>query len=116
MARFEERLVDPARSWKIAKSDYTERNYWDDDVSAFEDAMTAPSAKNSPCFVIPANHNWFHNLAMFQIIAETMEGLDRNRLSISPKSSENTMRCSVRRRRAASGRTPASRNSGERQS
>jgi hypothetical protein len=45
-------------------------------VSAFEDAMTAPSAKNSPCFVIPANHKWLHNLAVFQIIAETMEGLD----------------------------------------
>ena len=76
LARFEERLEDPARNWKISESDYTERNYWDDYVSAFEDAMMATSTKDSPWFVIPANHKWFRNLAVSQIIAESMEGLD----------------------------------------
>jgi hypothetical protein len=45
-------------------------------VSAFEDAMMATSTKDSPWFVIPANHKWFRNLAVSQIIAETMEGLN----------------------------------------
>lgn len=76
LARFEERLDDPARNWKISESDYTERNYWDDYVSAFEDAMMATSTKDSPWFVIPANHKWFRNLAISQIIAEAMEDLD----------------------------------------
>jgi PPK2 family polyphosphate:nucleotide phosphotransferase len=75
LARFEERLEDPARNWKISESDYSERDYWDDYVSAFEDAMMATSTKHSPWFVIPANHKWFRNLAVSQIIAETMEGL-----------------------------------------
>jgi PPK2 family polyphosphate:nucleotide phosphotransferase len=76
LARFEERLDDPARNWKISESDYSERNYWDDYVSAFEDAMMATSTKDSPWFVIPANHKWFRNLAVSQIIAETMEDLN----------------------------------------
>jgi PPK2 family polyphosphate:nucleotide phosphotransferase len=76
LARFEERLEDPARNWKISESDYAERNYWDDYVSAFEDAMMATSTKDAPWFVIPANHKWFRNLAVSQIIAETMENLD----------------------------------------
>ena len=76
LARFEERLDDPARNWKISESDYTERNYWDDYVSAFEDAMMATSTKDLPWFVIPANHKWFRNLAVSQIIAEAMEDLD----------------------------------------
>ena len=76
LARFEQRLDDPARNWKISESDYSERNYWDDYVSAFEDAMMATSTRDSPWFVIPANHKWFRNLAVSQIIAETMEDLN----------------------------------------
>jgi PPK2 family polyphosphate:nucleotide phosphotransferase len=75
LARFAERLEDPARNWKISESDYAERSYWDDYVAAFEDAMMATSTKDSPWFVIPANHKWFRNLAVSQIIAEMMEGL-----------------------------------------
>jgi polyphosphate kinase 2 (PPK2 family) len=75
LARFAERLKDPTRNWKISESDYTERAYWDDYVAAFEDAMSATSTKDSPWFVIPANHKWFRNLAVSQIIAETKEGL-----------------------------------------
>jgi PPK2 family polyphosphate:nucleotide phosphotransferase len=75
LARFAERLEDPARNWKISESDYTERAYWDNYVGAFEDAMMATSTKRAPWFVIPANHKWFRNLAVSQIIAEAMDGL-----------------------------------------
>ena len=40
LARFKERLDDPARQWKISASDYKERDYWDDYIEAFEDALT----------------------------------------------------------------------------
>ena len=40
LARFKERLDDPARQWKISDSDYKERDYWDDYIGAFEDALT----------------------------------------------------------------------------
>ena len=43
LARFAERLQDPARNWKISESDYTERDLWDDYIAAFEDAMEATS-------------------------------------------------------------------------
>src|SRR5664279_3051755 len=76
LQRFEQRLDDPARNWKISDSDYKEREYWDAYVSAFEDAMMATSTRDSPWFVIPANHKWFRNLAVSQIIAETMASLD----------------------------------------
>jgi len=75
LARFKERLDDPARQWKISNSDYTERDYWDDYVSAYEDMLESCSTKHAPWFVIPSNHKWFRNLAVSQIITETMEGL-----------------------------------------
>ncbi|MGD9920526.1 MAG: polyphosphate kinase 2 family protein [Pseudorhodoplanes sp.] len=75
LARFEQRLDDPARQWKISSSDYEERNFWEDYISAFEDALTRCSKKHAPWYVIPANHKWFRNLAVSQIIADTMEDM-----------------------------------------
>lgn len=76
LARFKERLDDPQRQWKISESDYTERDYWDSYIDAFQDALTRCSTKHAPWYVIPANHKWFRNLAVSQIIADTMEGMN----------------------------------------
>ena len=75
LARFAERLNDPARNWKISESDYSERALWDDYIAAFEDALSATSTHHAPWFVIPANHKWFRNLAVSQIVADTMDAL-----------------------------------------
>jgi polyphosphate kinase 2 (PPK2 family) len=45
LARFAERLDDPARNWKISESDYAERALWDDYILAFQDAIAATSTK-----------------------------------------------------------------------
>jgi len=75
LARFAQRLDDPNRNWKISESDYTERAFWDDYIAAFEDAISATSTKRAPWYVIPSNHKWFRNLAVSQIMADTMEDL-----------------------------------------
>jgi polyphosphate kinase 2 (PPK2 family) len=69
-------LEDPKRNWKISESDYTERALWDDYIAAFEDAITATSTREAPWYIIPSNHKWFRNLAVSQIMADTMEALD----------------------------------------
>jgi PPK2 family polyphosphate:nucleotide phosphotransferase len=75
LARFAQRLDDPGRNWKISESDYSERELWDDYVDAFEDAISATSTATAPWYVIPANHKWFRNLAVSQIIADAMADL-----------------------------------------
>jgi PPK2 family polyphosphate:nucleotide phosphotransferase len=75
LARFAQRLDDPARNWKISESDYSERELWDDYIEAFEDAMRATSTDEAPWYVIPSNHKWFRNLAVSQIIADAMADL-----------------------------------------
>ncbi|VTZ52093.1 Polyphosphate:AMP/ADP phosphotransferase [Methylocella tundrae] len=75
LARFAERLDDPERNWKISESDYAERALWDDYTIAFEEALSATSTRHAPWFVIPANHKWFRNLAVSQIVADTMDDL-----------------------------------------
>lgn len=72
LARFEQRLDDPARNWKISEGDYSERTLWPDYIEAYEEALTKTSTREAPWYVIPANHKWFRNLAISQIIAKTL--------------------------------------------
>lgn len=75
LARFQARLEDPGRNWKISEADYTEREHWDAYTKAFERALEATSVPHAPWYVIPANHKWFRNLAVAQIVADTMSEL-----------------------------------------
>jgi PPK2 family polyphosphate:nucleotide phosphotransferase len=73
LARFKQRLDDPSRQWKISETDYSERELWPDYMDAYKDAISATCTKDAPWYVIPANHKWFRNLAVSQIIADTMD-------------------------------------------
>jgi PPK2 family polyphosphate:nucleotide phosphotransferase len=76
LARFKLRLDDPLRHWKISESDYSERELGPQYVEAYEEAMELTSTKGAPWYIIPANHKWFRNLAVSQIIADTMDEMD----------------------------------------
>jgi len=75
LRRFKERLDDPSKYWKISNADYTERERFGDYMKAFEDMLSKCSTEHAPWFVIPANHKWFRNLAISQIMVEYLEGL-----------------------------------------
>ncbi len=75
-ARFEARLQDPRKNWKFSQGDVEERAYWDGYMRAFEAALSRCSTPWAPWYVIPANHKWYRNLAVSQIIVETLERLD----------------------------------------
>jgi PPK2 family polyphosphate:nucleotide phosphotransferase len=75
LARFHERLQDPARRWKISETDYSERELWPAYIEAYEDAMEQTTTKHAPWYVIPSNHKWFRDLAISQIIADTMDDM-----------------------------------------
>lgn len=81
LERFKRRLDDPARQWKISESDYSERLFWPQYIEAYEEAIERTSTKLAPWFVIPANHKWFRDLAISQIVADTMNDM---KLSLPP--------------------------------
>jgi PPK2 family polyphosphate:nucleotide phosphotransferase len=76
LSRFRQRLEDPSRQWKISEADYSERQLWPEYVKAYEEAMAETSTKHAPWYIIPSNHKWFRNLAVSQIIADTMNEMD----------------------------------------
>ncbi|MAM12119.1 MAG: polyphosphate kinase 2 [Rhizobiaceae bacterium] len=70
--RFEKRLEDKERQWKISGSDYSERERWDDYIAAYEDMLSKCSTEHAPWYVLPANRKWFRNLAAAEIIHKTL--------------------------------------------
>lgn len=74
-ARLKERLDDPTKQWKINLSDFDNRKYWDDYMAAYEDALARCSTDAAPWYIIPADRKWVRNLAVSQILVETLEAL-----------------------------------------
>jgi PPK2 family polyphosphate:nucleotide phosphotransferase len=73
LARFKVRLDEPGHQWKISSSDYSERKFWKEYTAAFEEAIAETSTKIAPWFVIPADHKWYRNLVISQIIVKALE-------------------------------------------
>ena len=73
--RFEKRLEDKDRQWKISASDYAERERWDDYIEAYEAMLSKCSTQDAPWYVLPANRKWFRNLAAAHIILETLQDM-----------------------------------------
>jgi PPK2 family polyphosphate:nucleotide phosphotransferase len=73
--RFEERLHDKDKNWKASTADFKEREFWDDYQEAYADAIARCSTKYAPWYVIPADHKWFRNFAVAEIIIQTLQGM-----------------------------------------
>lgn len=76
MRRIRARLDDPAKHWKFSEGDLNERSYWDAYQEAFEDLLARCSTKYAPWFVVPANHKWYRDAAVADIVAEALGEMD----------------------------------------
>jgi len=73
--RFQARILDPARNWKLSLADFEERRYWDDYMKAYEDALRKCSTSCAPWYVIPADHKWFRNYLIAELIVQALEDM-----------------------------------------
>ena len=73
--RFRQRIDDKDKNWKFSPADLKERGYWDQYTEAYQEMLRKCSTDYAPWYVIPANHKWFRNLAVSQILAETLDGM-----------------------------------------
>jgi PPK2 family polyphosphate:nucleotide phosphotransferase len=74
--RLQERLEDPEKRWKFNPGDLDDRRHWDEYMSAYEDALRETSTDWAPWYVVPADHNWVRNLAVAELLVDTLERLD----------------------------------------
>jgi PPK2 family polyphosphate:nucleotide phosphotransferase len=74
--RLQARLEDRAKQWKISEADFKERKFWNDYVRAYEAVLTKCNTNWSPWHIIPADHKWFRNLAVSNILVEILKSWD----------------------------------------
>ena len=74
--RFISRIDTQRKNWKVSSGDLKEREYWDDYMEAFETMVNETSTKNSPWYVVPADHKWFARLLVSRIVKKTLEEID----------------------------------------
>ena len=75
LERFRERYEDPTKRWKFKLGDLEERKRWDDYMRAYGDVLSRCSTDVAPWYVIPADRKWFRNLAIADIVADTLDDL-----------------------------------------
>jgi PPK2 family polyphosphate:nucleotide phosphotransferase len=83
--RFKARLSDPQKNWKASAADFSERKYWNDYQAAYEEAISKCSTKNAPWYVIPADHKWFRNFAVGEVVVRTLESFRMHFPSVDAK-------------------------------
>jgi len=73
--RLQARIDDPHKRWKLSPADFAERQYWPDYEEAYNNLLSATSHNHAPWFIIPADHKWQRDLAISEILVDTMTGL-----------------------------------------
>ncbi len=74
--RFEQRIANPAKHWKLSPADNKERKLWGEYTKAYEEALARCSTDYAPWYVIPANRKWYRNLVIAEILAQTLNDMD----------------------------------------
>ena len=74
--RFLERIEEPEKNWKFSASDIEERQYWDDYMAAYEDAIRNTATKHAPWYVVPADNKWFTRVVVAAAVIEALSSLD----------------------------------------
>lgn len=74
--RFLSRIEEPEKNWKFSAGDWEERAYWDAYQEAFEDAINATATRESPWYVVPADHKWYMRYLVSEILCDTLIDMD----------------------------------------
>lgn len=71
--RLKERRDEPDKRWKFKESDLAERERWDDYQSAFTAMLEKTSTEHALWHVIPADHKWYRNWAVTEILLSELD-------------------------------------------
>jgi PPK2 family polyphosphate:nucleotide phosphotransferase len=73
--RFEERIHERRKQWKLDPQDLVKRGQWSDYRAAYVDMLRLCSTKAAPWYVVPADHKWLRDLAVGQIVLDKLRAL-----------------------------------------
>jgi len=89
VSRFNDRLTNPFKRWKLSYEDFRNRSRWAEYEIAIEDMMEKTSTKEAPWFLVPANDKLYGRLAVFTVLVDLLgKGLRLKPRPLDPKIAE----------------------------
>ncbi|MHA3977561.1 polyphosphate kinase 2 family protein [Halovulum sp. GXIMD14794] len=77
LARFQKRLMDPMKRWKLSYEDFRNRKRWDDYRKAIDDMFARTSTPYAPWHAVPSNNKKYGRIAaMTHIVDRLADGVD----------------------------------------
>jgi PPK2 family polyphosphate:nucleotide phosphotransferase len=70
------RLANPKKYWKYNPADVDERGLWSEYRKAYEIALERTNTEHAPWYVVPSDSKWYRNLAIGELLLETLEAMD----------------------------------------
>src|SRR5262249_14673075 len=74
--RFQERVDDPKKRWKVKQADLHVRARFDQYVEAWEETITETSTEWARWHVVPADRNWVKANAVAALLVHSLEQMD----------------------------------------
>jgi PPK2 family polyphosphate:nucleotide phosphotransferase len=74
--RLQARLDDPTKHWKFNPSDIDERAHWPAYRDAYQIALERTNTEVAPWYVVPSDHKWYRNLAIGNLLHETLTNMN----------------------------------------
>lgn len=86
LARFEERLRNPMKRWKLTYDDFRNRDKWNEYEQAVSEMLEKTSTPKAPWHVVPANDKKYARIACLETIARQLaRGVDLSPKPVGPK-------------------------------
>jgi polyphosphate kinase 2 (PPK2 family) len=86
LKRFEDRLRDPLKRWKLSYEDFRNRDKWKEYEEAIDEMFDKTSTKNAPWHAIQSDHKPSARLEAIEIIVDALhKGMKWEEPTIDPK-------------------------------
>lgn len=76
--RFEARLHNPNKRWKVEESDFEDRKRWTQFQRTYEKTIFRTARDHAPWYVVPANHKWYRDVVVAEVLLDTLRRMDPN--------------------------------------
>ncbi|MEV6826779.1 PPK2 family polyphosphate kinase [Amycolatopsis sp. NPDC051102] len=75
LKRLKARLVTPEKRWKYNPGDLEARSHWPAYQDAYAGIFEKTSTERAPWYAVPADHKWYRNWAVAELLIETLADL-----------------------------------------
>lgn len=77
--RFNERMINPEKQWKITDEDWRNREKWDEYEKAVDEMLLRTSTSYAPWIVVEANNKYFARIKVLETVVDALENALREK-------------------------------------